>query len=425
MNLRDKETIISDRLTGEIDIAPVLPIIETPQFQRLRYLKQLGFTYLVFPEANHTRWEHCLGSYQRAIERSERWFHKGFISKNDARNLQIFALIHDIGHGPGGHTVEPICSINHENNGVTIFHEIKSQIEECDGNFDKILQFQKEEDNLYLAVKCKNLGVEKFDYLERDSSYTAFGSRAAEMRRLDRHTYFLKNKLTIKRRAMGDAEQIQKFYLIMYKNIYLHTDALIIQSFIQKMLLQLMEGGLTEKQLWPMTDNKLLEILSHSDDPLVKALWPKFQLRVFPKVSLAFRLVGFGDEEIFDENDQNIKIFEISHNEMKILTKIKPKFGLKELEIEISRISGTPIESLLIVPVTTPERFLPEDIQVIDVNNQFTSLFKKRKQLYPHLKEEADSYMAFRVCAPSAYHENIIVKSEEIKECIFNFAKNL
>lgn len=424
MNLGDKETIISDRF-GEIDITSVMDIIQTPQFQRLRRLKQLGFSHLIFPGAQHTRLEHCLGSFQKAIERTERWYNKGLISKNDARNIQIFALIHDLGHGPGGHTIEPILSINHEENGIIIFQEIKQQIEKCGADFEKILQFQREEDPLYLTVKCKNLGVEKFDYLQRDSAYTAFGSRADEMRRLNRHTYFLKNKLTIKRRAIGDAEQIQKFYLIAYKNIYLNPGALRIQSLMQKMIMRLMQNGITEKQLWRMTDDNLLEFLAASDDSLIKFLWSKFELRIFPKVSISFRLNGFGEDEIYDESDQNIKIFEISNEEMKALSKITPKNNLRKLEEKISQISGVPIESVLVVHITTPERFLPEDIQVIDANNQFTSLFKIRKKLYPHLKEEADSYMAFRICVFKEYHEKILTKAEEIKECTFDFAKHL
>lgn len=109
--------IIRDPLWNNIRVDPIaLRLVDTPAFQRLRYVRQLGLAYLVYPGASHSRFEHALGAYhlsRRALslfqERDAR-----LIDAGDARIVRYAALLHDIGHYPFSHALEEIGALHHE-----------------------------------------------------------------------------------------------------------------------------------------------------------------------------------------------------------------------------------------------------------------------------------------------------------------------
>ncbi len=105
------QKIVSDPILGLIDISKVLPMVDVREFQSLAYKYQLGLAFLLFPSATHTRKQHCLGAYQRTKDLTRRWVESGMITKDQARNVNAYALYHDIGHGPFSHTVEPLFDL--------------------------------------------------------------------------------------------------------------------------------------------------------------------------------------------------------------------------------------------------------------------------------------------------------------------------
>ncbi|RLF81745.1 nucleotidyltransferase, partial [Thermococci archaeon] len=100
-----KPKIIHDPIHGSMKISGlILDLIKTPEFQRLRNIKQLGLAYLVYPGANHSRFEHSLGTYNIA----KRLGQELELSEEERTILEAGALLHDIGHGPFSHTFEQI-----------------------------------------------------------------------------------------------------------------------------------------------------------------------------------------------------------------------------------------------------------------------------------------------------------------------------
>ncbi|MDD1718646.1 MAG: HD domain-containing protein, partial [Methanoregulaceae archaeon] len=97
--------IIKDPVHGYIDVEEfIIPLLDSPFLQRLRHIKQLGFSYLVYPGANHTRFEHSLGTMYLADIMCRQLGVPG-----DERALVLAAaLLHDIGHGPYSHSIEPV-----------------------------------------------------------------------------------------------------------------------------------------------------------------------------------------------------------------------------------------------------------------------------------------------------------------------------
>src|SRR5262245_65965111 len=108
--------IIRDPLWNNITLDDLaLRLVDTRAFQRLRYVRQLGLAYLVYPGATHTRFEHALGAWHLAGRTLELLRARGDLkhSEVDARIVGVAALLHDIGHYPFSHALEEIGAPHH------------------------------------------------------------------------------------------------------------------------------------------------------------------------------------------------------------------------------------------------------------------------------------------------------------------------
>ena len=120
-NIKDK--IINDPIYGIISIKePIIhEIIEHPYFQRLRRISQLGLVNLVYPGANHTRFQHALGTLHLMQKVITHLNNKGnFISKKEAIDLKLAILLHDIGHGPFSHALENVIIDDHNHEKISL-----------------------------------------------------------------------------------------------------------------------------------------------------------------------------------------------------------------------------------------------------------------------------------------------------------------
>uniref|UniRef100_A0A673G234 HD domain-containing protein n=1 Tax=Sinocyclocheilus rhinocerous TaxID=307959 RepID=A0A673G234_9TELE len=203
--------IFNDPVHGYIELHPLLvQMIDTPQFQRLRYIKQLGTKYLVYPGATHTRFEHSIGvaHLARCLLKT---LHENQpelnITKQDSLCVQIAALCHDMGHGPFSHLfdgmfipeVQPgniyVVLLKHERASVDMFrcmrkkNGLDKEMERYGLNLPEDIQLFKvnifsflqwsmkgrTEDKSFLyeivANKVNGIDVDKWDYLVRDCYY--------------------------------------------------------------------------------------------------------------------------------------------------------------------------------------------------------------------------------------------------------------
>ena len=130
----NKKKIFNDPLHGFISLPYdiLFDLIEHPYFQRLRRIKQLGLTHLVYPGALHTRFHHALGAMHlthKALEGIKSKGHK--ISKNEMKATCIAVLLHDIGHGPFSHALEHslVKDVTHENISSHFMHRLNDEFD--------------------------------------------------------------------------------------------------------------------------------------------------------------------------------------------------------------------------------------------------------------------------------------------------------
>lgn len=193
-----KRTIIRDPIYGFIDLSHYYPlinkIIETPYFQRLRRLSQLGVSIFVYPSATHSQFNHSLGS----MELFARLFDNLYKDKDHdeeyhrLRKLGIASiLLHDIGHGPFSHATESIFGFKHETLSIRIIQEKMGSLLEQEDIAPKdvvsvISKATVGPEKLLSQLITSQLDVDRLDYLARDIYFTGVGFGGVDLERIMR-----------------------------------------------------------------------------------------------------------------------------------------------------------------------------------------------------------------------------------------------
>lgn len=234
--IHNKRKIINDPVHGFIAIPNelIFDIIEHPYFQRLRYIKQLGLTYLVYPGAIHTRFQHALGAMHlmlQAIEMIKLKDHH--ISTDEKQGLLLAILLHDIGHGPFSHALEHTIVEN-------ISHETLSGyfIDNLNSKFNNELQFAKlifTNDNpkkfLHQLVSGQ-LDVDRLDYLMRDSFFTGVSEGVISTDRIIKMLNVHEDELVIDSKGIYSVEKFIVARRLMYWQVYLHKTVLAAENLL-------------------------------------------------------------------------------------------------------------------------------------------------------------------------------------------------
>lgn len=380
-----------------IDIRKISGIIHHPLFQRLLHISQLGTTLTVFPGATHNRFEHMLGVYGKALRFCDKMRKEGFLNAKEAVNVPLFALLHDIGHGPFSHVIEGITPLSgdEDENGLRVLQFFVNEIRTAGGDYEFIKNMFAHKIPLYKIVMDKNVGMDKLDYLERDIYHTGFGQRP-DIESIFNYLVYLKGNLVVDKKSLEAAKQMQRLYLYMYKEVYLHKSALISQRFLEKMVsMWLKVTTVTPDELWLMTDKELVGDIYKTQDEEVEFLYRCYRDRNLPKTGLVLRL----KDKQFKERvaGKAIKVIGEEKEFFENFMKHASPQELEKIEDEIAKLIGIPSYKVVIVPTLTPWRFIPEDILYHDDGNIF-SLKETQKAYFDALKEEMKEYLALRVC---------------------------
>lgn len=226
VNINNKKKIFNDPVYGFITIPReiIFDVIEHPFFQRLRRIKQLGLTHLVYPGALHTRFHHVLGAMHlmsNAIATIRRKGHEITESEEQAALLAI--LLHDIGHGPFSHALEHdiVVGVSHED--ISTFF-IERLSEEFNGELDLALEiFRNTYPKKYLhQLVSSQLDMDRMDYLNRDSFYTGVSEGKIGSDRIIEMMNVVDGNLVIEEKGVYSIEKFIVARRIMYWQVYLH-----------------------------------------------------------------------------------------------------------------------------------------------------------------------------------------------------------
>jgi len=228
-------TTIKDSVHDHIAVEGVAAdLLETPPVQRLRRISQLGTVTLVYPSANHTRFEHSLGVYYLADRALD---HLG-IEGPQAERVRAAALLHDVGHSPFSHNVEEIV---HRETGK--YHDDVHELV-ADGavarvladhglNPDRVADVVAGEGELGQLVSGE-LDVDRMDYLVRDAHHTGVPYGTIDHERLTRELRFVDGGLVLDEGNVQSAESLLLARALMNPTVYSHHVARIAKSMLRR-----------------------------------------------------------------------------------------------------------------------------------------------------------------------------------------------
>ncbi|XP_072014052.1 deoxynucleoside triphosphate triphosphohydrolase SAMHD1-like [Amphiura filiformis] len=327
LDVFDRMKVFNDPIHGHIEVHPLLvKVLDTPQFQRLRYIKQLGCSYFVFPGAAHNRFEHSLGVSHLAGLLAKTLKHRQpelDITDNDVLCVQIAGLCHDLGHGPFSHlfddlfipVVRPNLRWKHEQASVKMFeymieaNDLKEVFESFGLNETDLIFIKeqiagplesnkkvykgrsKDKSFLYeiVANKRNGIDVDKWDYFARDCHNLGI-SNNFDCHRFMKFARIIevegKKQICSRDKEVGNLYDMFHTRNSLHRRAYQHKVTKIIDSMIVEALVKANDhfkisgtkGKLVKMSeavddmvaYTKLTDNVILEIMQ-SDDPNLAA----------------------------------------------------------------------------------------------------------------------------------------------------------
>jgi len=232
--------ILNDPIYGFISVpnAQVLALIDHPWFQRLRYIKQLGLSHLVYPGALHTRFHHALGAMHLMGEAIATLRSKGHdISDAEAHGAAIAILLHDIGHGPFSHALEHtlVEGIGHEDVSALVMDALNERFDGALTMGIDIFRDRHPRRALHQLVSSQ-LDVDRIDYLNRDSFYTGVSEGVIGGERIITMLQVVDDRLVVEEKAIYSIEKFLVARRLMYWQVYLHKTVVACEMMLVEAL---------------------------------------------------------------------------------------------------------------------------------------------------------------------------------------------
>lgn len=273
--------IIHDSIYGSIKFDGVfLDLIDTPELQRLRSVRQLGLSYLVFPGSNHSRFEHSLGTSFIVGEMADELG----LSERESDLVRIAGLLHDVGHGPFSHSLgnlfDEFLGKDHMEVSADI---IRGDLDFRDGvcfdcgrvpdileregfSPDEVADLVLGEDDGFLGdLLHGNMDADQIDYLLRDAHYTGVAHGVIDWDRVTKVLVRDDGGVFVKEKGVEAVEGMLVARNLMYSSVYFHHTSTIAEAMLRKATRDLILDGKVD-DFYRLVDSELLCKLSSFDE---------------------------------------------------------------------------------------------------------------------------------------------------------------
>ena len=237
--MTDAKTII-DPVFGFIKVprGVLLDLVKHPLIYRLTRIKQLGLASVVYPGAQHTRFQHSLGAFHLTSEAIISLRQKGiFIFDSEAEAVQAAILMHDIGHGPFSHVLENtlIKDISHEDISLLMMEQINREMNGALNLAIKIFKGEYGKGFLHQLISSQ-LDMDRLDYLRRDSFFTGVTEGNIGSARIIRMLNVVDDTLVIDHKGIYSIENYLTSRRLMYWQVYLHKTTVAYEKVLVNIL---------------------------------------------------------------------------------------------------------------------------------------------------------------------------------------------
>lgn len=232
----NKRKIINDPVYGFITIPTdlVFDLMEHPYFQRLRRIKQVSMTHLVYPGALHTRFHHALGALHLMQEAVSVLCNKGVdITEDEQEAVYAAILLHDIGHGPFSHTLEhSLIPVSHEDISIWFMERLNEAFR---GRLELTLRIFRNDypaKPFLFQLVSGQLDMDRMDYLNRDSFFTGVNEGVIGYDRIIKMLNVRGGNLVVEEKGIYSLEKFLQARRLMYWQVYLHKTVLVADQML-------------------------------------------------------------------------------------------------------------------------------------------------------------------------------------------------
>ena len=327
MPSESRDRVVRDPLWNTIRLdATAVRIIDTGAFQRLRYIRQLGFAHLVYPGATHTRFDHALGVYHLTVTAIKRLEEMGRMTEDlrgEALLVPYAALLHDIGHYAFSHALEELESDllpgDHEAISARFFEspELNDALVAIAPDAGPKIHdlIRGRSDNPLAGLVSGSLDLDKMEYLKRDARFCGVPYGQVDVDRLLQGITILTDPTTgrsevgVHEKAVAALESLLFAKYQMFRNVYWHHGVRAATSLYKRIVDEAVRDGLlASEELVGPTDEELIyetrRRAQASDSPVAKRLatrWlPALRARKLPKRALEVTAAELGDRVVAD-----------------------------------------------------------------------------------------------------------------------------
>lgn len=342
--------VVRDPIHGYIELDELtLSLIDTPPMQRLRRIRQLGLSNLVYPGANHTRFEHSLGVMHLATTLTRQI---DSVSRQEKDELRAAALLHDIGHGPLSHVTEGLITQYTRQRHEDVLHLLRkgeiAEILDKHGLSPTTIQKHIKGETDLGKILSSEIDVDRMDYLVRDSHYTGVAFGLVDHVRLIHEMQFYEDKLVVGAGGVKAAESLLVSRFLMHPSVYYHHVSRIAETMCIRAIEELIKNNAIKPTELRQMDDAQLSHIMRSDDGYAGNLALRLEERRLYKRAL---YVGF------EEVTEGV---------------LKHRGNIRRIEAEIASIAGIDPTDVLIDIPRSPE--IPELKALVKLNGRMVRL---------------------------------------------------
>ena len=226
-----------------------LAVVDTQPVQRLRRINQLGLSPIVYPAGNHSRFEHSLGVMHLAGEMAESLG----LNDDEVEAYRLAGLLHDIGHPPYSHSLEPVMEermgISHEEHTCRIIDQIEETLP-VEGNWLKrIIQGESKYD-----IVAGVMDVDRLDYLNRDAYHTGLPYGVNSSETVIEFAKLHNDEIVFEGQARRALRQVLKARMNMSYSVYQHHTAKIVELMLQRSVERVLDHQDTTHTIWDVVE---------------------------------------------------------------------------------------------------------------------------------------------------------------------------
>ncbi len=289
-----KHKLVRDAVHGDMEFGSLeIELVDTPEFQRLRGIKQLGTAYLVYPSATHTRFEHSLGTSWMARAMIGALRRSATISEEEETAIRAAALLHDVTHIPFGHTLEDERRVlpRHDKDEARFSHFLLESTLgrhlRSSGCQDQVLRILQGNGGFASEIIAGAITADLLDYLKRDTYFVGFSQyydpRVFQSFILEsgRFVINLEKHGMLRRDALSELINLLRIRYTLSERVYFHHTKISSGAMISKAVELAMKAGLPPEDLRSLRDETLLWTLreGYGNDSAVSHILDCFESR--------------------------------------------------------------------------------------------------------------------------------------------------